>query len=316
MLAVALSLACFFIPGLTVEPVSAPAAKWVQKDLKDFGDFFFEADEEGAMRPREIGRLPEERTGALRKLSLNSQLKDYLQEKDDNSWRMALARLLAFDSLVRLGFVGVLGLWDLRVRRLASMKVDSSGTSTSGQSMEGVKEGLSQQNCREKVTSVAEPRPSHSKRKLPATGSFFRLSVASGLAAWLAYDLYQASQYQGADLSLQWIQDRSMQVDSKKSLGDQLSSLQTSSLFEDLKAHLKQRGLNGTYLARVIAPFSEDDLWTGSAQRAFVIIDNEVDRSVPSVTVELKWIQDRGSWIYGDSWFGTPEKRLVGGQPF
>jgi hypothetical protein len=131
----------------------------------------------------------------------------------------------------------------------------------------------------------------------------------------LSWDLYHAAQYQGADLSVEWMRDQSQEIDMKKNLGDQLSSLQTSSLFEDLKAHLKQKGLNDIYLARVIAPFSESDLWSGSAKKAFVVIDHEADKTVPTITVELSWDRERGSWTYSSSWFGNLEQKLPG-KPF
>jgi hypothetical protein len=178
----------------------------------------------------------------------------------------------------------------------------------------------SEGGCKEQITGIAQtsnqrPNSDDGNRRSSFAASVLRLGLASSVGAWLSWDLYHAAQYQGADLSVEWMRDQSQEIDMKKNLGDQLSSLQTSSLFEDLKAHLKQKGLNDVYLARVIAPFSESDLWSGSAKKAFVVIDHEADKTVPTITVELSWDTERGSWIYSSSWFGNLEQRLPG-KPF
>ena len=306
--------------ALGVEPASETRAKWISSDLKYFEEFFFELAEDGSSQPRELGRLPEERLGALRKLSLNNQLEDYLEEKDQNSWRMALARLFYFDSLAKLGAFTLLGLWDLRVRRTAHLKPTGSSEAAPSSSSEAMKEGSVESSCKSKVESVSDfqlnRRSSNSPKRPSRLASFARLAAASGAGAWLAFDLYHASQYQGIDLQMQWMQNESPKDDAKKALGDQLSSLQTSSLFEDLQAHLKQRGLTDVYLTRVIAPFEDEDVWSGAARKAFVIIDHEMDKTIPPVTVELAWNQSQGFWTYADSWFGNPEMRIAGPKPF
>lgn len=295
------------------EPGVALNTKWSQRDLRIFEDFFFEIGEDGHLNSRELGQLPEERLGALRKLSLDSQLKDFIEEKQDDRWRMALGRLLALDSLLKASIAGGLWFWDLRVRRTAAQS-NSSGPQSPQLPKNEMSEGEVSNGCKDQVIELASSsggRPGHNGKRHPSlVATILRLGIAGSFGAWLSWDLYQASQYQGVDLSMQWIQDQSQEVDMKKNLGDQLSSLQTSSLFEDLKAHLKQKGLNDVYLARVIAPFSESDLWSGAAKKAFVVINHEGDKSIPTVTVELSWNQSRGSWTYSNSWFGTVENPL------
>jgi hypothetical protein len=323
MRAVLAILGSFLLASTVVfaaEPAHSLNAKWSQMDLKGFEDFFFELGEDGRLKSRELGQLPEERLGALRKLSLDTQLRDFLEEKQDGRWRMALARLFALDSLLKAGFAGGLFLWDLRIRRMSSAESTPSAGNSSGPVKTKLGQVAVEDGCKEQIANVAltasgRPSSNEGKRRSSLAASVLRLGLAGSVGAWLSLDLYHAAQYQGTDLSVEWMRDQSQEIDMKKNLGEQLSSLQTSSLFEDLKAHLKQKGLNDVYLARVIAPFSESDLWSGSAKKAFVVIDHEADKTVPTITVELSWNTERGSWIYSDSWFGNLEHKLPG-KPF